>query len=469
MDPHAGLGGGAAPQGEPSPEPSPPKDPVPTRLELTLVDRTGMVEASPRHGEGPAAKESDHVLADAEVELRSFDPEAVEEVSRGRSDAAGRIVLDLGMRVPGSPFRLRATRSDGRVYIAKQQELITGGGPIHLYRLTTDHSAIEQAVLRIVTLAPGGDPGAERQRVQVRQIIRYSNRGFEAFDGPPRAEGIGCVFPVPEGAQVLDVRLGEDSLLDVEPRAIEHWGYGVPVPQPIFPPESWLLMGVYQLEVEKGEIFDLGLEAAVHTRGIQLSLETNVISYDERAARDAGETPLVSQGAQEMRDVGKNMTVYTSGAIPAHGKITLPARLGPPRGPGFFSAKTLMALLIVACFAVPILAGIAIAKRRAEVRDPAALGSRLRALHRSGELSDADLARELARIGAAEPPGVGARGAESQSAAATRGIAAATDDPKTLARLEEIAARRDATPEGVAADLRDLARILRDQLRERTR
>jgi len=438
MDPHAGMGEAKPPE--------PPRDPVPTRLELQLIDRTGMIEASPRHGEGMEARANDHMLASADVELRSFTPDAVEEITRGRTDAAGNIVLDLGMRVPGSPFRLRATRADGRVFLAKQSELISGGGPMHLYRVTNDHSAVEQAVMRIATIAPGQSPSAERTRVQVRQIIQYGNGGFEAYDGPPGAEGIGFIFPVPKGAQVTDVKLGADALLDTEPRAIEHWGYGVPVPQPIFPLESALLMGVYELEVAPDELFDLGLEAAVHTRGMQLSLEANQISYDPAAVVDAGETPLASQGTQEMRDVGRNMTMYTTGAIEAHGRISVPARLGPPPPPPREKISTgaiLMALLIAACFAVPIVAGIAIAKRRGAGRSAQARADEMRALHAAGELSDADLERELARIGAA--------------------------DPAVLARLDEISTRAASSPDSVSADLRDLARIVRDHLRERAR
>jgi len=435
MDPHAGIPG--------VPPAAPPRDPVPTRLELQLIDRTGMIEASPRHGEGMEVNASDHALADAEVELRSFTPDAVEEVTRGRTDASGNIVLDLGPRIPGSPFRLRATRADGSVYLAKQQGLTSGGGPVHLYRVTNDHSSVEQAVMLIATIAPGSDPEAERATIQVRQIIQYGNGGFEAYDGPPGAAGVGFVFPVPKGAQVVDLRLGADSLLDTEPREIEHWGYGVPVPQPIFPLESGLLMGVYHFEVAKGDLCDLGLEAAVHTRGIQLSLEANAISYDPEAAREAGETPLVSGGTQEMRDVGKNVTVYTSGAIPAHERISLPVRLGPPPAPGPNPGAILMGLLIAACFAVPIVAGIAIAKRRGAGRGAGARADELRALHASGELTDADYAREMARIGAA--------------------------DPALLGRLDEIASRAESSPDTVSADLRDLARIVRDHLRERAR
>jgi hypothetical protein len=248
---------------------------------------------------------------------------------------------------------------------------------------------------------------------------------------------------------VLEVRLGADALLDTEPRSIEHWGYGVPVPQPIFPLESALLMGVYQFEVAEDEIFDLGLEAAVHTRGMQLSLESDVISYDAAAAQAKGQTPLVGSAPQVMRDVGKTMVQFTTAEIPAHERISVPARLGPAPSPtpaageGISSGAILMALLIVACFAVPIIAGIVIATRRGSGRERPERAGELRALHASGELSDADFAREMSKIG---------------------GV-----DPATLARLDDLAARETTSPEAVSAALRDLARIVRDQLRERAR
>ncbi len=428
-----------------------PSAPIPILLELTLVDRTSMVASNPQHGEEMPA-ETAFVLANASVELKSFTPDADEVTTRGTTDSRGVIVLDLGLRTPGSPYTVTATGADGERYLSKEQAMSSANGSLHLYRASDDHSDLEQAVMKIATLAAGEDALADTVRVQVRQMIRFQNGGLEVFDGPPDALGIGFIFPVPVGAVVRELSVTRDisvpgeGVLDLEPREVGHWGYGVPIPKPVFPLEAKLLIGVYEFELKKGDVFDIGFESVVTTREVQISLEQNVFTHDAQVAKKWDVDPLPAMGSQPMPDVGRTVDMFgVRSVIAAHTQFRVPVRFGPPP----ISMMTIwMTLLIVACFALPVVVGLSIAKSRSGGAGAPSREAKLRALHAEGELSEADLARELARLGAAQ---------------ATAAPAPVRTLPKdVLDRLSAISVRDDETPEAVAKDVRALASILRD-------
>lgn len=463
-----------------------PSEPVELRLDLQLVDRTGMLEASPQHGTGEAvASMEDHVLANATVELTSFTPEAEEVVTTGRTDAVGRIVLELGQRIPGSPYELRAIADDGTTYHAKPANLAPAGGQLLLYRGGRDRAAIRQVVMRIVTVSPGGDdPASDTVLLQVRQIVNFQNGGFEAYEGPEGADGAGFVWTVPRDAVVSELRFGSEPALDIEPRDVPGWGYGVPIPQPLFPLESGFAVGVYTQEVERGGLIDFGITPAVDTNGLQLALEQGVLFHDAAAVAEMDGTQLSGGEAQMMPDVGRTMEIYTSGPVRAGGTIVVPARYGPP---GVAAQTIFFILLIVACFAIPIVGGLAIARRSRESSGTDARRAEIERLYSTGELSEIDYRREVSRLGwtagenppapaivpaAAPAPSAGTEGAIASPVSTPAPVAPPAPHslaPEILERLEVIAGRNDAENDQVARDVRELARIVRDQLREGTR
>ncbi len=438
------LAGGTLVGQAPSPHAGPPMprvsetlptEPIPVRLELQLIDRTAMFESSPQHGAGAEPRALDHLLSGAEVEVRSFTPDAEEAITRGRSDAEGRVILDLGLRRLGSPYQVSATAVDGRRYLAKEQQMAPAGGQLPLYRVTDDHSTLQQAVIRIVTLAPGQDSEGESAMVQVRQIVQYQNGGFEVFTGPPDEPGVGFLFPVPEGAVVLQLMIGTEAALELEARQVSHWGYGVPLTQPVFPVENGLLMGIYHQEVVRGELFDLGLEAIVDTQVLQLSIEQGVFTHDADTASAWDVPPLVSGGTREMPDVQKTVNMFSSPRIPAHGKVRVPVRFGPP---GISSQTIVMTLIILVAFALPIWGGIAIARQRASTSGREARVAQLHGLRERGELTEDDLERELSRLGA--------------------------NRSTHLERLDEIIENSDESPQTLMLQVKEIARIVRSEL-----
>ena len=430
-----------------------PSAPIPMLLELTLVDRTSMVGANPQHGEAMPA-ESEFLLTNASVELKSYTPDADEVISTGTTDAFGTVVFDLGERVPGSPFSVVATSADGTRYLSKQQAMSSTRGSLHLYRSTDDHSALEQAVMKIATLVAGEDPEAKTVRVQVRQIIQFQNSGLEVFEGPPDAPGMGFIFPVPNGVEVMELTVGEETIFDLEARNVGHWGYGVPIPKPVFPLDATFVIGRYEFDATRSEVFDIGFEAVVTTQGVQISLEQNNFTHDAELAAEWDTNVLPAMGAQQMPDVGRTVELFgIRDTIAAHTVLKVPVRFGPP---GLSMMTVWMTLLIIGCFAMPVVVGIGIAKRRGG--EGSSREAQLRALHASGELSDADFARELAQLGSTSQSG-----AAPGSRAAGAAVPAARPLPKdVLERLEKISSGTDASPEEVAKDVRELASIIRE-------
>jgi hypothetical protein len=315
----------------------------------------------------------------------------------------------------------------------------SAGGQVQLYRATHDHSALQQVVIRVATVVEAGG-GEGPGEVQVRQLIQCQNGGFEVYDGPSDAPGIGFLFPVPEGASVLELQVGDEAALETAPSAVPHWGYGVPVRQPLFPVENLLLMGKYLQPVVRGELFDIGIEAVVDTQFLRIALEEGKFTHDASVAAEWDVPALAGGELQQMQDVGKTLRNFQSEPLRAHTSIKVPVRFGPP---GIKTATIAIALIIAACFTLPVVAGVRYARRRGAGRTSDARAAELRALHTAGELTAEDLDRELVRLGAG--------------------------GSKVLARLDEIAARAEGNSTTVAADLRDLARIVRDHLREGTR
>ena len=67
-------------------EPELTLEPRAISLELFLIDRTGMVESAPQHGEGAMPSEAEFLLRGATVELTSFTPDADEVVTKVETD-----------------------------------------------------------------------------------------------------------------------------------------------------------------------------------------------------------------------------------------------------------------------------------------------------------------------------------------------------------------------------------------------
>ena len=441
------FGSGLAAQTSRPAEPELPADPRPISLELYLIDRTGMVEAAPQHGEGAMPSEAEFLLRGAIVELTSFTPDADEVVDRVETDENGVARFELDSRIPGSPYTLVATMPDGRRYLSKQQSMASVSASVHMFRGTDNHGALEQAVMKIVTVLPDQPADSDKVRVKVRQIVQYQNGGIEAFEGPPDSPGIGFVFSVPEGVQVTELTIGGEAALDLEVRKMGHWGWGVPIEKAIFPLETAYLIGVYELEVEEGEVFDAGFHAIVDTRGMQLSVETGEFTHDETVAKKWNVAALQPSGQRQMDDVQKNVTMFrTASAIPAHTDFKVPVRFGPPP----IAAKTIwMTLLIIAAFALPVVAGVHFARKSAG-RSTQDREKELQALHASGELSDSDYQEALMRL----------RSLPSAGSAVLAQRQALPDD--VIKRLEAIAGRAEDSPESVADDVRAIASILKE-------
>ena len=388
-----------------TPDVPPPRE---MRLELQLIDISGLIEASPEHGQqmpDPAL----FVLRNATAELSCWTLEGERETVTATADRNGFVIFELGLRNPGSPFSVTARAPGagdaGEVFISKEEQLGPRAGRFNMYRTTDDHGKLtQQLIMKIVTVIPGQDEGADEKMVQVRQIAPVVYDGVAAYTGPPGAEGAGLFFPVPAGATVTSLRFQEDDVLDLTAREVEHWGYGVPIPGPVFPLTRGSLIGTYVQTVREGEVLDLGFSAVVDTGAFQVAYEEGAFSLDAELTGEWGSPLLSEPRTQQMPDVGRTVVVHSSNTpVPAHETVRIPIRFGPPP----VSTRTiLVTALILLSFAAPVVGGLWVARRRDSAAGLVARRSRLEALHRAGELSEEDYRAELARIDAiaAGPP-----------------------------------------------------------------
>ena len=180
---------------------------------------------------------------------------------------------------------------------------------------------------------------------------------------------------------------------------------------------------------------------------MQLSVETGEFTHDDTIAKKWNVAALQPSGQRQMDDVQKNVTMFrTASAIPAHTDFKVPVRFGPPP----IAAKTIwMTLLIIAAFALPVVAGVHFARKSAG-RSTQDREKELQALHASGELSDSDYQEALMRL----------RSLPSAGSAVLAQRQALPDD--VIKRLEAIAGRAEDSPESVADDVRAIASILKE-------
>lgn len=442
----------AAQESRPAEEPE-PLEPIEVSFRIQVIDTSALVEANPQgHGGSSMPDIVNFAVTEGSVQLTSYNLEAEPVITEVSTDPLGWAEFDLGERFPGSPATLTAIAADGTELVAAEIELPILDGPMNFFRLTDDHSKMLQAVMKVVTVAPDQDPEANSLQVQVREIFTYRNQGFRAFNGPSDAPGVGGALIVPPGAEIKELKIDGEAALDLEPRDLGHWGYGVPIEGAMFPLQDVQVIGVYQYELEKGEIHDFGFTTLLDTLRVVLALEQGEFTHDAQVAAEFGSPQLPNGQLQEMPDVERSMMIYTVEQIPAHTNWVAAARFGPP---GIRAGTIWATILIIACFLVPIIAGFWIVRSRS---DSGGRLQKLQRLHAQGELSDADYTAELSKL-----QGDAAGGSmNAPPFVQVNRMAQPAVSEEVLFRLKEITERIDPSGDQVATDIRALAQIIHE-------
>lgn len=422
----------------------------PLRLHAILVDATKMFAGS--HGQH-GSPTSEHPLGATEVVIELSALDGTPETVRTRSDATGRVSLDLGMRRVGSSLLVLATEGEQR--FASLPTLVEEAHEPRLmvFREARDPYSFRQHLLRIVTEQ---ESVVERKRtVHVRQIQHLVHAGFEVVQPPALDEPAVVFFPVPRNAGPVSLTLDGEALVHEPAREDAHWGFGIPLRIAVGP-RVLMLMGTYTLALDKNEMVDLGLVTPVEVERYELALEARRFHYQPPEAAAAGPPPaLTLTGGEVTRvpDIERDMLTYRVLALPAGTRVEAPVRYGPAP----VQARTvLITSLIVIGIAGAAGLGMALGRRRAGHvrRRPEQILEELAALDEQlvrGELSPSEHAEEQARLTALLD--VDASGPPSSAALAL--------SSERAAELAALLAERHRTPQELTDDFAALRALVR--------
>ncbi|MFQ5655407.1 MAG: hypothetical protein ACE5GW_11845 [Planctomycetota bacterium] len=436
-----------------------PLEPRLMRLRAVLEDGSRRLEAS--HGQQGS---QDYPLAGAEVTIETWSPEGEEEELPALSAGDGLIDVDLGLRLPGAPYVLRAKVGDVD-YLSREAALgIELPDRITLYRVRHDHAPILQNVIRIVTGVGKTEEGELPEQLQVRQIIFVQNSSFDVYLGPPGVEGAAYLYPAPPGSTVSSLLVNGEAAISRQVREIEHWGHGVPIEEPLFPLARVQLMGTYVFPVEEGDDVDLGFEALVDTQRYQLALEQGILHHDPKKSGDGPR--MIDKGPMGAGEMPRPVNTWELADIPAHTRVFVPVSFGAP---GIAASTVILTAVIVGIVVLGLLGGIWLGSSRRGGRSSLAVGPvrpvELDRLYARGQISEEEYRREKEKL---ERSGtVAGREAPRREEPPPRRAGAEMEE--LLASLERIAERPGASPEELERDLKTLARVVRDHLLETRR
>lgn len=338
---------------------------VPLRFRTTLVNSTRMLMES--HG---GRSTSDVIpVGDAQVFLIVTGASGAKESIETRSDLGGSVSIDAGLRYQGTEATVIAALLDG---VLSSQPLRVGEEVpvlLRMFEVTEDENALLQRVFRIVTevrdeSATGGAEPATR--IRVRQIVTLLNQSFYVYQVHSRERGY--LFPVPEGAEVHELRVNQKDWPERNVGVTASGMRGIPIQVPVFPAQLGKgqgveIMGTYALPVARGERTDFGLEARINTIEYLLGLESDRFHYlagegrKSAAAQDAG--------FEQPAGVEQRMRLYRWEGIPAGQRVTATVYHGvrPPMHP---RTVAITLLFLGGGIALPIALGLvfALARRR---------------------------------------------------------------------------------------------------------
>ena len=313
------------PASRPTSQPaSRPTGPIAVELDVQLLNFT---DAPMRKQSG--GNVSGLPITSAPVHLLVIGPHGQQTIDT-ESDASGRVQLALGTFDPQSTVTVVAEVGQ-REFIAYPFEVWRAPSePLHLFQITHERRHLHQRINRIVTRE---DVSGKKPRIHVRQIVTLRHWAMTVFV-PQEGAGGDYVYPVPRGAELIELRVGGRGWPQRDLVALPNGEHGVPIRHTVYPPltkqnTAISIMGTYTMPVEVGSTVNLGLRAAVDTDGLVLALEEPhfqlVDDPDATPTQDGGSQTIPTAMSGDVRT-----HIYQLARVPAGTDIQLPVHFGPP-------------------------------------------------------------------------------------------------------------------------------------------